>query len=88
MAKKKIRPGQIYKHVPTGGSYEVVSKCKIKIPHVGWFKGVNYRDAEGKMYSRFLEDFENKFVHDKTEQVDAFLLKNRKAPEAVTVNQE
>lgn len=62
MAKKKIKPGQIFKHLPSGGTYVIVTKGQIKIPHVGWFKSVTYKDLQGNMYTRFLEDFENKFI--------------------------
>lgn len=63
MAKKlKINKGQIWKHNPSGGLYEVISKSQIKIPHVGWFKAITYKDLDkGLTYSRFIEDFENKF---------------------------
>lgn len=62
MAKKKIKPGQVFKHLPTGGTYLIVTRGQIKIPHVGWFKSVTYKDAQGNHYTRFLEDFENKFI--------------------------
>lgn len=62
MAKKKIKTGQIWKHLPSGGSYEIIHKGQSKIPHVGWFKSVTYKDENGKVYTRFLEDFILKFI--------------------------
>ena len=62
MAKKKIKPGQVFLHTPSGGTYLIVTRGQIKIPHVGWFKSVTYKDAQGNHYTRFLEDFENKFI--------------------------
>ena len=63
MAKFKIKPGQIWLHNPSGGIYQVVCKSQIKIPHVGWFKSITYKDPKtGKTYTRFIEDFENKFT--------------------------
>lgn len=62
MAKKKIKPGQVFLHTPSGGTYLIVTRGQIKIPHVGWFKSVTYKDLQGNMYTRFLEDFENKFI--------------------------
>lgn len=62
MAKKKIKPGQVFLHTPSGGTYVIVTRGQIKIPHVGWFKSVTYKDLQGNMYTRFLEDFENKFI--------------------------
>lgn len=62
MAKKSIKKGQKWKHTPSGGIYEVTAKGMIKIPHVGWFKSVTYTDGK-KVFTRFLEDFENKFEY-------------------------
>lgn len=62
MAKAKIKPNQVWLHNPSGNLYTVISKSQIKIPHVGWFKSVTYKDDRGKTYTRFIEDFENKFT--------------------------
>lgn len=51
-----------YVHLPSGGIYTVIKTTEIKLPHIGWFPGVVYRSKEGKIYTRFLEDFENKFI--------------------------
>ena len=62
MAKTKIKKGQTWKHNPSGGNYVIEKIGKIKIPHVGWFPSVSYKDEKGNLYSRFREDFENKFT--------------------------
>lgn len=59
--KQNIKPKQKWKHSASGGVYEVISKTRIKIPHVGWFWGVTYLCENGRKYTRFVEDFENKF---------------------------
>lgn len=72
MAKTKIKANQTWLHNPSGGIYQVVCKSQIKIPHVGWFKSVTYKNPKtGKTYTRFIEDFENKFtLQNKSNQVD------------------
>lgn len=62
MAKQKIKKGQIWNHIPSGQDYTVERVGKIKIPHVGWFPSVSYKDEKGNFFTRFREDFENKFV--------------------------
>lgn len=62
MAKTNIKAGQKWKHLPSQGIYTVLSRGTIKIPHVGWFKSVTYTDGK-KTFTRFLEDFENKFEY-------------------------
>ena len=61
--KNNIKKGQIWKHVPTNKPYKVLGLSRIKIPHVGWFWGVSYvtSNKKRKKYTRFVEDFENKF---------------------------
>lgn len=61
MAKQKIKPKQHWVHTPSGGVYEVISIGETKLPHIGWFKSVTYVNEKGKVYTRFIEDFENKF---------------------------
>lgn len=60
--QNKIKKNQIWLHEPTQGEYRILGLCKIKIPHVGWFWGVSYVCKKGKKYTRFIEDFENKFI--------------------------
>lgn len=62
MAKTTIKAGQQWLHVPSQGIYTVLNRGTIKIPHVGWFKAVTYTDGK-KTFTRFLEDFENKFEY-------------------------
>ena len=64
MAKQKIKPDQVWKHKPTQNNYIIISKGHIKIPHVCWFKSVTYTsEINRKLFTRFLEDFENKFEY-------------------------
>lgn len=62
MAKTTIKAGQEWLHIPSQGIYTVLNRGTIKIPHVGWFKSVTYTDGK-KTFTRFLEDFENKFEY-------------------------
>ena len=59
--KKKYAFGSIWKHTPSGGEYTVIGVTQIKIPHVGWFQAISYRNKKGKTFTRFIEDFDNKF---------------------------
>lgn len=63
MAKKskRFKSGSKWEHIPSGGIYEVLYFGDSKIPHVGWFKAITYKNKNGRVFTRFIEDFENKF---------------------------
>ena len=75
MAKNNLKDGNVWKHKPTGNLYKIIKKSKIKIPHAvvgnSWFDSVTYKDSQGNIYNRFLDDFLNKFeFHSKKQNKD------------------
>lgn len=65
MSKNKLKKGNIWKHKPSQNLYTIIKESKIKLPHAvvgnSWFDSITYKDSEGNVYNRFLDDFLNKF---------------------------